>query len=59
FKQGVGRLIRSEKDTGVIFILDRRIVTTKYGNKFLKSIPKMKFYHKPLPELLEHVEDWL
>ncbi len=59
FKQGVGRLIRAEKDKGVIFILDRRIVTTRYGNKFLTSVPKMKFFHKPLPELLEQVDEWL
>ncbi|MEH7236554.1 ATP-dependent DNA helicase DinG [Bacillus sp. JJ1562] len=59
FKQGVGRLIRSEKDKGVIFILDRRIVTTGYGKKFLTSVPKMKFFHKPLSELLEHVEERL
>ncbi|MEH7224314.1 ATP-dependent DNA helicase DinG [Bacillus sp. JJ1566] len=59
FKQGVGRLIRSEKDKGVIFILDRRIVTTGYGKKFLTSVPKMKLFHKPLSELLENVEELL
>ncbi|THE15116.1 ATP-dependent helicase DinG [Bacillus timonensis] len=59
FKQGIGRLIRSEKDKGVIFILDRRIVSTQYGQKFLTSIPKMKFFHKPLPELLDHIDEWL
>ncbi|WP_010284131.1 ATP-dependent DNA helicase DinG [Bacillus timonensis] len=59
FKQGVGRLIRSEKDKGVIFILDRRIVTTNYGRKFLSSIPKMKFFHKPLNRLLEEVKEWI
>nr|WP_304218986.1 ATP-dependent DNA helicase DinG [Fredinandcohnia onubensis] len=59
FKQGIGRLIRSEKDKGVIFILDRRIITTWYGKKFISSIPQMKFIQKPLNELLEHVEEWL
>ncbi|MEH7380758.1 ATP-dependent DNA helicase DinG [Bacillus sp. JJ1533] len=59
FKQGVGRLIRSEKDKGIIFILDRRIVTTGYGKKFLSSVPKMKLLQKSLPELLEHADEWL
>ncbi|MCC3358355.1 ATP-dependent DNA helicase DinG [Bacillus sp. REN16] len=59
FKQGIGRLIRSEQDKGVIFVFDRRIITTRYGKQFLTSVPKMQFFHKPLAELLGHVEDWL
>ncbi|MEK5442088.1 ATP-dependent DNA helicase DinG [Fredinandcohnia sp. FSL W7-1320] len=59
FKQGIGRLIRSEKDKGVIFILDRRIITAWYGKKFVSSIPQMKLIQKPLHELMEYVEKWL
>jgi len=40
FKQGFGRLIRSKKDTGVIAILDSRIIKKFYGRQFLNSIPK-------------------
>ncbi len=39
FRQGVGRLIRSKTDQGIIVVLDRRIVTKAYGNRFLNSIP--------------------
>ena len=39
FRQGVGRLIRSKTDSGIIVILDRRIVTKSYGQRFLRSIP--------------------
>ncbi len=39
FKQGIGRLIRSCDDRGVITILDNRIITKRYGNLFLESIP--------------------
>ena len=39
FRQGVGRLIRSKTDTGIIVVLDRRIVTKSYGSRFLDSIP--------------------
>ena len=40
FKQGFGRLIRSRKDTGIIAILDSRIINRSYGRQFLNSIPK-------------------
>lgn len=40
FKQGFGRLIRSRQDTGIIAILDSRIVNRSYGRQFLNSIPK-------------------
>jgi len=40
FRQGVGRLIRSATDTGVVVVLDRRIVTRWYGRWFLRSIPE-------------------
>jgi len=40
FKQGFGRLIRSKKDTGIIAILDSRIINKFYGRAFLNSIPK-------------------
>ncbi|HTY36394.1 MAG TPA: helicase C-terminal domain-containing protein [Bacteroidota bacterium] len=39
FRQGVGRLIRSTTDRGVITILDSRIVTKRYGQLFLRSLP--------------------
>ena len=39
-KQGVGRLIRSETDKGVLMIGDMRLLTRNYGAAFLKAIPK-------------------
>lgn len=38
-KQGVGRLIRSVTDTGVVAIMDVRLFTKGYGRTFLKSLP--------------------
>jgi ATP-dependent DNA helicase DinG len=38
-KQGLGRLIRSATDRGVLSILDPRIVTKSYGQSFLQSLP--------------------
>lgn len=39
-RQGLGRLIRTETDTGAMILLDRRIVTTKYGKRLAKALPK-------------------
>jgi ATP-dependent DNA helicase DinG len=41
-KQGLGRLIRSTKDRGLLAALDRRLVTKSYGRVFLKSLPPFK-----------------
>ena len=42
FRQGFGRLIRSKSDRGCVVILDKRIVTTRYGQQFLDSVPMCK-----------------
>lgn len=38
-KQGFGRLIRTRRDTGVVAILDRRLVTRNYGRALMASLP--------------------
>src|SRR2546429_900998 len=38
-KQGLGRLIRSTTDRGVLAVLDPRLRTKMYGQMFLKSLP--------------------
>ena len=40
FRQGVGRLIRSKTDTGIIVVLDNRILTKNYGRTFIEATPK-------------------
>ncbi len=40
FKQGFGRLIRTKTDTGIVAILDKRIVGSGYGKEFLKALPE-------------------
>ncbi|MFH0909397.1 MAG: helicase C-terminal domain-containing protein [bacterium] len=40
FRQGVGRLIRSSTDEGIVVILDPRIRAKWYGKHFLASIPE-------------------
>ncbi len=38
-RQGVGRLIRTQKDQGMVVILDNRILSKPYGRAFLASLP--------------------
>ena len=40
FRQGFGRLIRTQSDRGVVAILDRRVLTKQYGRLFLESLPQ-------------------
>jgi ATP-dependent DNA helicase DinG len=40
FRQGVGRLIRTKTDTGIIVVLDNRILAKQYGQAFLDALPK-------------------
>ena len=39
FRQGFGRLIRRKEDRGVVVICDKRVVSKRYGNAFLRSLP--------------------
>jgi ATP-dependent DNA helicase DinG len=41
-KQGFGRLIRTQHDTGMVVILDPRVRTKPYGKVFLNSLPKCR-----------------
>lgn len=44
-KQGMGRLIRSKTDRGILALLDKRILTKSYGRMFLKSLPPAPLTH--------------
>ena len=39
-RQGVGRLIRTASDEGIVVLLDNRVVTKNYGRAFLKALPE-------------------
>lgn len=43
FRQGVGRLIRTKADTGIVVVLDNRILTKQYGQRFIDAIPPCPF----------------
>ena len=43
FRQGVGRLIRTSTDHGVVTILDSRVLAKSYGRLFIDSLPHQEF----------------
>ncbi|WP_088815109.1 MULTISPECIES: ATP-dependent DNA helicase DinG [Listeria] len=58
FKQGFGRLIRRETDRGIILVFDNRIDTTKFGQSFLNSIPKVPTKKGDKTVLLSEIADF-
>ena len=40
FRQGIGRLIRTKEDRGLVAILDNRVLLKKYGQRFLDALPE-------------------
>lgn len=59
FRQGFGRLIRTQTDRGVVAVLDKRVLTKKYGRYFIESLPKCTFKQGLLADLPRITERWL
>jgi len=59
FRQGFGRLIRSQQDHGIVAILDKRVLTKRYGRLFIESLPGCTARQGPLAELPRQAEKWL
>jgi DNA polymerase-3 subunit epsilon/ATP-dependent DNA helicase DinG len=59
FRQGFGRLIRTESDRGVVVILDRRVLTKRYGQSFISSLPQCTQRVGPIQDLPRETVRWL
>ena len=59
FRQGFGRLVRSNKDRGAVFILDSRVINSRYGHRFIKALPKMEIQRPKSEEVESIVSNWL
>lgn len=59
FRQGFGRLIRTQSDRGVVAILDRRVLTKAYGRMFIESLPQCTMKVGGLAELPRAATKWL
>jgi ATP-dependent DNA helicase DinG len=53
-KQGLGRLIRTATDRGILAVLDSRLMRKAYGRRFLESLPPARLVHD-----LEEVERFM
>ena len=59
FKQGIGRLIRSEEDHGAIIVLDSRLVRKNYGRVLQNSIPIKEIVRVSRQEVSSCLEPWI
>lgn len=59
FKQGFGRLIRSKEDRGVVAVLDKRLLSKRYGKLFLGSLPHCTTQQGTLKNLPLAAARWL
>jgi ATP-dependent DNA helicase DinG len=59
FRQGFGRLIRTRTDRGVVVCLDRRVLSKRYGQAFIASLPKCKTIRSSLAQLPQTAARWI
>jgi ATP-dependent DNA helicase DinG len=59
FRQGFGRLIRTRTDRGVVVCMDRRILSKRYGQAFIASLPQCTNMQAPLPQLPRAAARWI
>jgi ATP-dependent DNA helicase DinG len=59
FRQGFGRLIRRKDDQGVVVVLDKRILTKRYGQSFLDALPGCTILRQRTDRLGELTLRWL
>jgi ATP-dependent DNA helicase DinG len=59
FKQGFGRLMRRSGDHGVVAVLDGRVLKKRYGEFFLRSLPKTRTSFAEFNTLLREAESFL
>jgi ATP-dependent DNA helicase DinG len=59
FKQGFGRLMRRSGDRGVVAVLDGRILRKRYGEFFIRSLPKTRTSFGEFSSVLRDAEGFL
>ena len=59
FKQGFGRLMRRSGDRGIVAVLDGRILRKRYGDFFIRSLPKTRTGFGEFSSVLRDIESFL
>jgi len=57
-RQGIGRLIRTEQDRGVVLLTDHRITSKRYGGYFRAALPVPIETHEDTGALIEALAAW-
>jgi ATP-dependent DNA helicase DinG len=57
-RQGFGRLIRARSDRGVVLLLDRRILTARYGRRLLGALPGLPPVRAPWSEVAARIREF-
>lgn len=59
FRQGFGRLIRTQSDRGIVVVMDRRVRSKQYGQLFLQSLPNCHLVESSIENLPDDAATWL
>jgi DNA polymerase-3 subunit epsilon/ATP-dependent DNA helicase DinG len=59
FMQGFGRLIRTAGDQGIAVVLDRRLLSKGYGQRFIASLPDPRIHVGSKTDLPAVAEQWV
>jgi DNA polymerase-3 subunit epsilon/ATP-dependent DNA helicase DinG len=59
FRQGFGRLIRRQDDEGLVVVLDKRVLSKRYGQAFLDALPECTLLRQRSDRLGEIATRWL
>lgn len=59
FRQGFGRLIRHQSDRGIAVVMDSRVLTKRYGKRFIDSLPDVTVKTASLDHLASTAREWL
>lgn len=59
FRQGFGRLIRRGSDEGVVLVLDKRVITKRYGQMFLEALPGCTVIRQRSDRIEELINRWM
>ena len=57
-RQGVGRLIRTKEDHGIVVLTDQRVLSRSYGKRFIESLPVPVDTFDDEGHLVEKVVEW-
>lgn len=59
FRQGFGRLIRRGSDEGVVLVLDKRVITKRYGQMFMEALPDCTVIRQRSDRIEELIARWM